>query len=476
LLIACLALIGPLLIMVEVAGAAVSAVAPVNAALPASAGELVVGQALSAGSGSWSGDGPIAFQYQWQDCDPGGGGCAAIAGATSVTYELTAADVGHTIRMQVLASNVAGEAEVESAASLVVSATWPADAIQLAGGVVSIPVANVSLPDQLTIAQVQMQPTVVTSRRPFLARFLVTDARGYVVRGALVYAVGVPAGLVTASAETTTGTDGWASVTMTPTRRLPLAKGATLAVFVRARKPDEDLLKGVAARRLIGVTLGQPTTAANPYLASAQGVDLSWPNCNRQQPPTAAFAIIGVNDGHPFSTNPCLPRQYGWYLQTHPTGLYLNTGYTPHYQPQVTGSCAQQGTSLGLAKPQAQAYAIGCSETSSSVQRLEQLHLPIPAIFWLDVETDGIWSANQQLNVQALRGMIDELNTLQPQATVGIYSFPPMWRQITGNWPTNLPEWIPRTNGNNPCHTPFSFGPVWIAQGGTHSLDTDQPC
>jgi hypothetical protein len=100
----------------------------------------------------------------------------------------------------------------------------------------------------------------------------------------------------------------------------------------------------------------------------------------------------------------------------------------------------------------------------------------LPAVFWLDVETGGTWSTNQQLNVQTLRGMIDELNTLQPQATVGIYSFPPMWRQITGNWPTNLPEWIPRANGDNPCHTPFSTGPVWLAQGGTHTLDIDQTC
>jgi hypothetical protein len=464
------------LVVAEAARAAVSAAPPVSTALPVISGELVVGQALSAGSGTWSGDEPIAFEYQWQDCDASGGGCVAVSAATSTTYELTAADVGHTIRVQVMATNAAGQAAVESAASEVVSATWPAGAIQLGGGVVSIPVSSVVLPDQLTIAQVQTQPTLVTSRRPFLARFRVTDAQGYVVRGVLVYAVGVPAGLVAASGETMTGTDGWASVTMTPTNRLPLVKGATLTVFVRARKPGEDLLKGVAARRLIGITLGPPTQAANLYAAGARGVDLSWPNCDRQQPPPASFAIIGVNDGRPFSTNPCLPRQYGWYTNTHPTGLYLNTGYTPRYQRQLTSSCAQQATTLSLSKPQAQAWAIGCSETSSSMQQLEQLHLPLPAVFWLDVETGGTWSANQQLNVQTLRGMINELNTLQPHAVVGIYSFPPMWRQITGNWSTNLPEWIPRANGDNPCHTPFSSGPVWLAQGGTHTLDTDQTC
>jgi hypothetical protein len=445
-------------------------------------GVLVVGQALSVGSGSWSGDRPIGFRYEWQDCDAAGGGCVAIAGAVSATYELTTADVGQTLRVQVVASNAVGQAAVESAASGVVSATWPAGAIQLGGGVVSIPVASVALPDQLTIAQVAVQPTVVRSRRPFRARFRIADAQGYVVRGALVYAVGVPSGLVAASAETSTGTDGWANVTFSPTGRLPLVKGALLTVFVRARKPGEDLLRGVAARRLVGIALGSPpppvsaASGSNPYPTGGRGVDLSWPNCDRQRPPAASFAIIGINDGHPFSTNPCLVREYGWYTATHPTGLYLNTAYTPRYQHEITNPCAEQAATLGLSKPQTQAYAIGCSETASSLQQLNQLHLPMPAVFWLDVETGTLWSPDPGLNVQTLRGMIAELNALQPEAIVGIYSFPPMWRQITGNWATTLPEWIPRANGDNPCHTPFSTGPVWLAQGGTNTLDTDQTC
>ena len=83
---------------------------------------------------------------------------------------------------------------------------------------------------------------------------------------------------------------------------------------------------------------------------------------------------------------------------------------------------------------------------------------------------------NQQLNVQTLRGLIAELNALAPQATVGTYSFRPMWRQITGGWTINLPEWISQANGSNACQTPFSTGPVWLSQGGSASLDTDRTC
>jgi hypothetical protein len=361
----------------------------------------------------------------------------------------------------------------------VVSATWPAGAVKLAGGVVSIPITSVVLPDQLVISTVQSQPAVVRSRRAFVARFRVMDAHGYVVRGALVFAQGVPSGLVQPTAETTTGTDGWAGVGFRPTTRLPLVKGGSLTVFVRARKAGEDLLRGVSARRLVGITLGPPqlpAAGANAYPAGGHGVDVSWPNCDRPRPPAAAFAIIGINDGHPFSSNPCLSREHSWYATSSPSGFYLNTAYTPDYSRNVTPACQQQTQPPGLPPRQAQAYAIGCSEAADSLNRLSQLHLPTPDVFWLDVETGERWSADQQLNVQTLRGMIAELNTLAPQARIGIYSFPPMWRQITGGWPTTLPEWIPRANGDNPCHNPFSTGPVWLAQGGTSTLDTDTTC
>jgi hypothetical protein len=451
----------------------------VNAAVPVVAGEPVVGQVLSAGSGSWTGASPIAFQYQWQDCDAAGAGCVVIAGARSATYQLSGSDVGHTVRVQVVATNQAGEAVALSPASDVVSATWPAGAITLSGRVVSIPVASVVLPDQLLISTVQSQPAVVKSHRPFLGRFRVTDSHGYVVRGALVYAQGVPSGLVQPTAEATTGTDGWASVSFQPTARLPLVKGGSLTVFVRARKAGESLLAGVSTRRLVAITLGPPPSAAvgpNLYPAGGHGVDVSWPNCDRPRPPAAAFAIIGVNDGHPFSSNPCLSREHSWYATGSPSGFYLNTAYTTDYSHNITAACQQQTRPGALSPRQAQAYAIGCSEAADSLNRLSQLSLPIPDVFWLDVETGKRWSTNQQLNVQTLRGMIAELGSLAPQARIGIYSFPPMWRQITDDWATTLPEWIPRAGGDNPCRNPFSTGPVWLAQGGTSTLDTDTTC
>ena len=55
----------------------------------------------------WSNN-PITYTYQWEDCDLSGQSCSAISNATGQTYTLTATDVGHTIRVQELASNSGG--------------------------------------------------------------------------------------------------------------------------------------------------------------------------------------------------------------------------------------------------------------------------------------------------------------------------------------------------------------------------------
>jgi hypothetical protein len=86
----------------------------------------------------------------------------------------------------------------------------------------------------------------------------VTDTRGFVVRGALVYMLGLPYGRIANVPEQETGTDGWITFQVQPTAQLPLVNGGALVVFVRARKPGESLLAGVSTRRLVQVRLGAP--------------------------------------------------------------------------------------------------------------------------------------------------------------------------------------------------------------------------
>ena len=53
--------------------------------------------------------------------------------------------------------------------------------------------------------------------------------------------------------------DGYVTFTAQPTARFPLVAGGALVVFVRARKPGENLLAGVSTRRLVQASVGAPS-------------------------------------------------------------------------------------------------------------------------------------------------------------------------------------------------------------------------
>jgi hypothetical protein len=76
-----------------------------------------VGDTLIASSGVWSGTQPLVFSFQWLQCDAAGAACAAIGGATGVSYSPSDGDVGDTLRVLVTATNAAGWAGAESAAT-----------------------------------------------------------------------------------------------------------------------------------------------------------------------------------------------------------------------------------------------------------------------------------------------------------------------------------------------------------------------
>jgi hypothetical protein len=98
---------------------------PVDTALPAISGGAIDGGTLSATLGTWTGRPTITHARQWRRCDATGAGCADVAGATGPTIALGAADVGHTFRMVVTATNALTSTSATSAASAVVAPTPP---------------------------------------------------------------------------------------------------------------------------------------------------------------------------------------------------------------------------------------------------------------------------------------------------------------------------------------------------------------
>jgi hypothetical protein len=96
--------------------------APANTVAPAISGSAVVGQALTASSGSWSGSPAPSFSDQWSQCDQNGQNCTQISGATNSTYTVQNGDLGFTLEVTVTATNSAGSSQASSAATGTVSA------------------------------------------------------------------------------------------------------------------------------------------------------------------------------------------------------------------------------------------------------------------------------------------------------------------------------------------------------------------
>ena len=95
---------------------------PANVTEPAVTGTVRQGETLAGSNGAWFGAEPMAFAHQWQRCDAAGSGCVDVVGATGPEHTLTEADVGHTIRVSVAASNDAGSSSATSGATAVVEA------------------------------------------------------------------------------------------------------------------------------------------------------------------------------------------------------------------------------------------------------------------------------------------------------------------------------------------------------------------
>jgi len=94
---------------------------PSNTTPPAITGVAVVGEKLTAVSGSWTGTPPISLSLAWQRCDASGGGCTSIDGQTGTTYLATIDDVSRTLRVLEKATNGEGSASAQSARTAVVT-------------------------------------------------------------------------------------------------------------------------------------------------------------------------------------------------------------------------------------------------------------------------------------------------------------------------------------------------------------------
>ena len=111
------------------AGGGASIPAPVNTVAPVLSGDAVVGQTLTCTQGTWTGEEPITYAYQWYHADDD----SAISGADESTYELTEDELGIAVYCKVTATNAGGSTSVDTADSDVVAAAVPTQSISFNG-------------------------------------------------------------------------------------------------------------------------------------------------------------------------------------------------------------------------------------------------------------------------------------------------------------------------------------------------------
>lgn len=107
--------------------------APTISSSAAITGTTTYGQTLNTSTGSWN-YGPTSYTYQWSRSATAGGTYSSIAGATSNSYVVVAADVGYYFKVAVTATNIVGSNTDTSTASNVVGTASSSTTVSLAAG------------------------------------------------------------------------------------------------------------------------------------------------------------------------------------------------------------------------------------------------------------------------------------------------------------------------------------------------------
>jgi len=251
------------------------------------------------------------------------------------------------------------------------------------------------------------------------------------------------------------------------------------------------------------VILVAPSSAQT--VSASTGYDISYPQCGATITYPAGFGVVGVNDGHPYSTNPCLASEITW-AKTTIAGVpsfYMNTDSpgpadTSNWPTSATGP---QSCSGGNSTTCAYDYGWGAAKVSFanaiSAETADGSASPTTAVtsanWWLDVETGNHWeviesaygpSTGSLNNDQSmLLGAVAYLKSVGVN-NLGLYSTAQQWHTITGTPPTafeSLSAWMPGyatlAAAEAACALPsFNGGRVAMIQYPMNGLDGDYAC
>ena len=146
--------------------------------------------------------------------------------------------------------------------------------------------------------------------------------------------------------------------------------------------------------------LASPATGVPP---TSIGYDIRFPQCGEALPSSAGFGIVGANNGHPFSANPCLARELAWAqgaVNANP-GFYANvdnpgpafTSNWPMNQRSPKGCSGADTVACSYdyrwnAPRVTFASAVNAERSSGSSSPAAAA---VAAPWWLEVETGNRW-------------------------------------------------------------------------------------
>jgi hypothetical protein len=251
--------------------------------------------------------------------------------------------------------------------------------------------------------------------------------------------------------------------------------------------------------------------AAGPALSaqSGGGWDVSFPQCVGSGvvalPASPVIGVVGVNFGHPFSTNPCLASQIGWAGPA--TQIYMNTddpGPGTRFWPARTTPHTRTGPRRCIAVRRstataACAYDYGWKAARDAYVRvgaaLRALGAPsapqVPAAanavrWWLDVEAANAWSHSAARNTASIAGSLAYLRSVHV-TSVGIYAnrndSHTLFVPNSTTFPAGTLSWLAtgsqtQTGGLMLCTYPGFTGSGYtsMVQFWPSSLDADAQC
>jgi hypothetical protein len=232
----------------------------------------------------------------------------------------------------------------------------------------------------------------------------------------------------------------------------------------------------VTATAVVGAGIAKASTA--------NGYDVSWPQCGKALPVDGDFRIVGVSGGKPYEDNPCLAAQYQWAVASPDVGFYMNTA-NPGNGSNVVNWYGQRSPNPNCSRSDegACAYDYGYNAAKHAFAYAQQATGAAGAhSWWLDVETANSWSSTPALNTADILGAVAFLRS--QGVPVGAYSTGYQWGIITGGaHASDLYVWYAGAGNAGQAalwcaatDSSFTGGTVVLVQWVQDGIDRDHAC